>query len=244
MSHLHVVPYRVTRCPPSGEAMSRKREKQRESKRELARQLGVDPDEVPEELRSHARVSEPEMKARLTVRRAKRGLFRRARRLALHVALFVVDAAGPRLARFLSLRGATKSVPGDVALTIAEDRGEEKVRYTRPGHFLILALVVEGGDDDEDIAHASALADVARLRVDVGDGPQPLGRLGAARLERPAGARLFIDDKPVPEGADLTFHAAAARSVAAAHRVHETIELPLASVDGALEATLALDLRV
>lgn len=224
--------------------MSRKREKQRESKRELARQLGVDPDEVPEELRSHARVSEPSLKCALTVTRARRGFLRRARPLALHVALFVVDAAGARLARLQSLRGLATSVPGPVELTPALERGEDKVRYTRPGHFLLVALVVEGAEEAENVAHATALADVARLRVDPGDGPRAPGKLPAAHLETPSAARLFVDDTALPAGAAFTFVASAVRSVPAVHRVHETVELSLASADSAFAATLAVDLRV
>lgn len=224
--------------------MSRKREKQRESKRELARQLGVDPDEVPEELRSHARVSEPSLTSALTVTRARRGLLRRARPLALHVALYVVDASGARLARLQSLRGLAKSVPGTVDLSSAIERGEDKVRYTRPGHFLVVALVVEGAQEAENVAHAAALADVARLRVDPGDGARAPAKLPAARLETPSAARLFVDDTPLPAGAELTFVAGAVRTVPAVHRVHETVELPLASADGTFAATLTLDLRV
>jgi hypothetical protein len=123
--------------------VSRKREKQRENRRELARQLDVEKGEVPGELLAHARVSEPEVAPSLVLREVKRGLLARAKPSELRIEVHVVDTTGARLAQTLVFAGAaTKS--GDVALTRVSVEGEQQIRYTRPGTFVILASFAEG----------------------------------------------------------------------------------------------------
>jgi hypothetical protein len=214
----------------------------------MARQLGVDADAVPDELRSHARVSEPLLEARLAVDRARRGLFQRARPLSIHVLLAIVDASGPRLARLCSWSATARR--GEVALTLLAQEGEERVRYTRPAHFLVVALATEGAAPENDERHRVALAAVAQLRIAVppsaGEAKtiDALGRGGLAALEAPAAVRLFTGAEPLVDEAALTFVAAAVQSVPAVHRVKTTLALPLASADARLRATLLIDARL
>lgn len=227
--------------------MSRKREKQRESRRELARQLGVPADDVPEELRSHARVCEPEVALTVEVVTARRGLLARALPLDVHAALFVVDAAGIRHVRSQHLRG--RGGPGDVVLApVSAARGEVKVRYHRPGHFFLVVLVTEGASDAEARDHAGSLTDPTRLLLELPSGRGTLREVTSPALERPTRAELALADAGVgrrfPEGIALRFSAAAALRVPAAHRVQETLELPLLSRDGRFEARARVALRL
>lgn len=214
--------------------MSRKREQKREQKRELARQLGVDKDDVPAELQAHARVTEPEVKLALDVDAAKRGLLTRAHPLHVFAALYVVDAQGARFVRVVSMRAepvraATRAVPLHALL----ERGEDKLRYTRPGRFVVVALAIEAPEDPA-APHAvvDALTDVAAMRAVID---------ASARVEEPRS--IDVPDAVRTYGAKATFTAASFVSIAAAHRVQDTARMPLV-VDDKLKATLAVSLRL
>ena len=226
--------------------MSRKREQQRESRKELARQMGVHVDEVDESLRAHARVTEPTFDARLHVQEAKRGWFKKAEPLALHVALHIVDGSGARLARAQSFRGMADTVPGDVVLTAGDVRGPDKLRYTRPGHFLVLALVTEGAALDAQERHAAALCDPAVQVIAGGETCGLASRiLAAARFEQPHLARFMQKEHVVVDRAIETtvrFVGGALLALPAVHRVQETVSLSLVDVD--FRATLSLALRL
>jgi hypothetical protein len=225
--------------------MSRKREEKRENKRELARHLGVDASEVPDDLRAHARVTEPSLSLALHGDRVKRGLLTRAGPLAVHAALYVVDGGGPRLARLVSARG--KLGEGAVALADVTQQGDERVRYTRPGSFVLVALLTEGADAAAQAAHVAALSDARALRVVVDGAARALSDEAVKRAAAPVCIAAVVAGasgaSASPAGAALTFAASALVCVPAAHRVHETVRLPL--VDGdRLRATLVVDLRV
>src|SRR4051794_39781284 len=119
--------------------MSRKRERSREDKKELARQVGGRAEDVPAELREHARVCTPTLRPTLAVQRQGLGLLRRKGPLSLHLALYLVDRAGVRLVRRQTLTGPPAAEEGD----------EERVRYTRPAHFLLVALLTEGATAEQ-----------------------------------------------------------------------------------------------
>src|SRR4051794_36455072 len=112
--------------------MSRKREKQRDSRRELARQLDVDPEDASvDDLVAKQRVTDTSLVPSLDLVRVKRGLLARPKPVTLQIALYIVDAAGARLATVSTYRGApTKK--GAVPLERVSQRGDAKVRYARP----------------------------------------------------------------------------------------------------------------
>jgi hypothetical protein len=226
--------------------MSRKREQQRESRKELARQMGVHVDEVDDTLRAHARVTEPTLDATLTVHEAKRGWFKKAEPLALHVVLHIVDGSGSRVARAESFRGVAERVPGDVVLTAGEVRGPDKLRYTRPGHFVVTALLTEGALDDAASRHAAALVD-PRVQIVAGGETCALTSrvLAGARFEQPQLARFLLDGRVVVDKVletTVRFVAGSTLTIPAVHRVQETVALTL--IDEGFRATLALALRL
>jgi hypothetical protein len=226
--------------------MSRKREKQRESKAELARQLGDATNDVDaDDLRARPRVCEPRLKASLSIARADRGLFSALRGkegpLHLSLVLFVVDAAGARLARAQRLRGPVGASKGDVALTVSADDGPEKVRYSRPGSFVLLALLTEG---DADATGSAAALESGAVRVVVEDVARAVSDTALVRLPAPRGAHFVVGDTVLASGATVRFSAGAVAAVPAAHRVSDDFALPLNSADGKLQATLTVSLRV
>jgi hypothetical protein len=176
------------------------------------------------------------------VQQAKRGLLARAAPLAVHAAVFVVDASGARLMRAVSSKGVASKVPGAVALDVVVERGEEKLRYTRPAHFVFVVFVTEGASDDASAMARAAIADVARLRVVVDGKALDVGAPALARIDSPRAADLRDGDARLDEGA--RFSAAAVLARAAVHRVQETLALPLASADGKLAATAHLRVRL
>ncbi|MDP2340055.1 MAG: hypothetical protein Q8O67_03790 [Deltaproteobacteria bacterium] len=223
--------------------MSRKRDKQRGNRKELARQIGVKGSEVPDALLANERVTQPDLKLSLVVQQAKRGWFKGAQPLAVHAVLFVVDAGGARLARLVSARGLIKKT-GDVALTIAETRGDDVIRYRRPGHFVVVALLTEGPDDALAHKHAAALADVKTLRVVVDGKTLGPGDSSLSRIDQPRAVTLEHANAAIVDVTDAQFFAASTMGIPAAHRVQEIVELPLITVDGALKATLSVALRL
>lgn len=225
--------------------MSRKRDAKREAQRELARQLGVSKDAVPEELRAHARVTQPELRATLDVAEAKRGLLTRKRPFVAHVALYVVDAAGARLAKSARFDGMIERVPGEHALhEVVADGARELVRYTRPGHFVALVLGLEGGEPALHDAIAKGLADADGLTIALEASVVHVGDRAMGKVEEPRAVELAHAGRSLLPADGITFGAAAAMSIAAAHRVHVTPRLPLHSQDGRLHATLLLDCRL
>ncbi len=227
--------------------MSRKREEQRENRREVARQLGVSGKDVPTSLLENERVTEPRVLPSLAVQTLKRGFLQKPGPMVLHVALYVVDGAGPRTVRQL-VRGATLERPGEVSLvmTPAPDAGDDTVRYRRPGHFVVVALLTETPPKQPDDvaafakAHATALGNATALRIGL-DGKllavddDAIRKVGAAR-----GCALEL----VTDLAAFTFVAAGVLAIAAVHRVNETVTLPLSTSDQKLVATLSLALRL
>lgn len=231
--------------------MSRKREKQRAARRELDRQLeqaGVDDSALAEQLRAQPRVCEPEFDVRLSVERARRGLFRFAKPLAVHVALFVVDSGGPRRVRFRALRGEARQVPGDVRLDVVHEQGEQRIRYARPGHFIAVILVLEGGPplaaDDAVGPTLAALADPARVRIDLGSGGVGVGELAPASLEAGRHATILLDAEDPVARADVTMGAASVVAIPAVHKVRTEVALPIASVNDRLRATAMLSIKL
>ncbi len=224
--------------------MSRKRDEQREKRRELARQVGVKGSDVPEALLANERVTEPSLKGSLSVQQARRGWFKRAGPLAVHAALFVVDGAGARLARLWSARGHIDRVPGDIPLTLAETRGDDVIRYRRPGHFVVVVLLTEGVSAADAVRHAAALADAATLRVVVNGKSFGPGDSAIARWETPKAASIESGGAALVDVTAVQFLAAAVAGIPAAHRVQEIVAVPLVSADGALSATLSVALRL
>lgn len=129
--------------------MSRKREEKREQKRELARQLGVAGKDVPTSLLEHERVCEPKLVVDgLDVAVRKRGFFESKVPLVVVVGLFVVDRTaaktGARLVR--QVRCDVGVVSAGVSVDVSKKAdvvGDERVRYHRPGHFVVVALAAE-----------------------------------------------------------------------------------------------------
>lgn len=229
--------------------MSRKREEQRENKRELARQLGVSGKDVPTTLLENERVTEPRILPSVSLQSVKRGFLAKAGPATLHVALFVVDGSGPRLVRQLQ-RSATLSKPGEIALaaTDVRDEGDDVVRYRRPGHFVVVALLTEAQPKGVDAAaasralakqHALALGDPKTLRV-VLDGKGHA--IDDDVIRRCDPARGCVVD--VAGAESLSFVASAVLGIAAVHRVNETVMLPLSTSDGKLTATLSVAVRL
>lgn len=231
--------------------MSRKRDKTKEQKAELARQLGVkvsDLDKGSDELRAQERVCSPTLKASLDVQRAGLGLLRRPGPLALHLALYLVDKSGARLVRQQVLTGSAKKVPGPASLGPVDTGFEdERVRYARPAHFLLLAMATEGASDAEVNAHAVAFAFAASKRLTLelasesATEARPLDdRTFAARFEEPRSVRLLLDGAPLFSPASV----AAVVSLPGVHRTREQLELELASPNTRLHGTVSVDLRL
>jgi hypothetical protein len=225
--------------------VSRKRDAKREAQRELARQLGVAKEAVPEELRAHARVTQPELRATLDVAEAKRGLFTKKRPFVAHVALYVVDAAGARLARSARFDGMIERVPGEHTLhEVVADGARELVRYTRPGHFVALVVGLEGGEPALHDAIAKGLTDPEGLTIALQASVVHVGDRAMGKVEEPCGVELAHAGRPLLPSEGVTYGASAALSIAAAHRVHVTPRIPLHSHDGRLHASLLLDCRL
>ena len=234
--------------------MSRKREKQRGDRRELARQLDVDADDVPDDLLAHGRVSEPELEPALTKLDVKRGLFKKAKDLHVDVALYVVDGSGTRLARhgrfhapphkdsdtgpivltLLALPAPpTSSTSSSTSSTSALPAAEGKVRYTRPGHFVVVAVVSEGSVDGG-AATSALLAEPAGVRVDLDGAERAIAELRHVHVAR--GARV------VGAGDGASFVAGGVVALAAVHRVQTVIDVPLSG--DRIAATMSLKLRL
>ena len=223
--------------------MSRQRDRQREDKKELARQLGITSSDVDDDLRSHARVCEPSWKVELVVDDIRRGLLQRARPLALHLALFVIDHGGPRLALAQSFAGPpTKK--GTVSLTPGSSVGPHKVRSHRPGSFVVVALLPEGAGDDESALHGRLCADPGLQLRRLGDGAAPLAlsapALRTATFEEPHAVDILHGNDVVGGAGRARFCAAVVCTVPAAHRVSTTMKLPLLDKRGRATAHVAL----
>lgn len=224
--------------------MSRKRESQREHHRELARQLGVSGKDVPAALLDHERVTEPTMAPVLSVDVVKRSFFSKSEPGALHLALFVVDQAGARCCRRASFacvlaRGAVPLLIDDAEGDEGDEHNEKVVRYRRPGHFVLLAVLCEGGSAQ---ARRGAGHDLRHLEnksglVHVDGAPLTLASTTMARLGVPT-ALTFASEQA------FVFSAAAAVSVPAVGRVKTTLSLPLHSADHRLKASADVDVRL
>jgi hypothetical protein len=219
--------------------MSRKREQQRENRRALARQLGVHGKDVPTKLLDNERVTEPELKVTgLQVHEVKRGFFEKAPPATLHVALFVVDGAGVRCCRRVAFETTLAKGAATLAAQALDDDFDDVVRYRRPGRFVFVAALVEGGTHEARAALGAHLVD-----DDVGllvDGaPAGLDDDAVARLTRPRTVGLGIF-----AGAGFAREAAAVVSVDVVDRVRTTLPLPLDSADGRLRAAVAVDVRL
>jgi hypothetical protein len=144
--------------------VSRKREEKREQKRELARQLGVAGKDVPSSLLEHERVCEPKLVVdALDVAVRKRGFFEAKVPLVVVVGLFVVDRTaaktGARLVR--QARVDVGVVSAGVSVDVAKKAdvvGDERVRYHRPGHFVVVAVAAEAAVDAGVLAGVDAAA--------------------------------------------------------------------------------------
>lgn len=230
--------------------MSRKREKTKEQKAELARQLGVkarELDAIGDTLRAQERVCSPTMKASLTVTKAGLGLLRRRGTLTLHLALYLVDKSGVRLVRQQLLTGTAAKFPGPALLTFgAAAEHEERIRYSRPAHFLLVVILTEGGSEAEARAHSDALKEITRLSLELSfDNAVRRLTLGdkafaAERLEAPHAARVSLDDTPIAAPS----LAASVLSLPGVHRSKEQVEIELRSPDERLCATASIDLRL
>ena len=222
--------------------MSRKREAQRDSRRTLAEQLGVKGTDVPERLLENERVTEPELRAHLDIDVAKRGLFKAPGALDVHLVLFVVDKAGPRIARRLSLRGASGRAPCAAVLSHTTTPLDHVVRYRRPGHFVLVALCTEGASSATDSVHAQALTD-PRLHIVVAGSRYSIKDTALSKVTATS-AQLTLASNAVIATTDVLFAGAAVVGIAAAHRVNETVVLPIKSDDARFEARLAVTLRL
>ena len=219
--------------------MSRKREQQRENRRTLARQLGVHGKDVPEKLLDNERVTEPELKvASLVVHEAKRGFFEATAPTTVHVALFVVDAAGVRCCRRAAFSTTLQKGTATLAPVDFDGDFDDVVRYRRPGRFVVLAALVEGGLDEArravgercSAADATVVVDGTTVALD--------GEVVARSAEpRAVGLAAFA-------GAGFVHAAAAMVAVDAVDRVRRTLALPLSSGSGKRSATLTLDVRL
>jgi hypothetical protein len=218
--------------------MSRKRERQRETQRELARQLGVGVDDVPDAVRDHARVSEPELQVALASVTAKRGLFSRAQPLSLHVVVYVVDNSGVRVAHRTQLRAQSAGVP----LTLVESGGPARLRYARPARFVVVTAIAEGASEAENATVSRALeaADVSLARAE--GGAFALDDAAFARSE--AAVAVAVVHAGAPLFGEARFRAAMAVALPAVHRVHEERTFALASFDGAFRADVVVSLRL
>lgn len=223
--------------------MSRKREAQRDSRRTLAQQLGVKGTDVPEQLLENERVTQPELKAWLDVDVAKRGLFKAPGVLEVHLVLFVVDKVGVRVARQLSLRGAANKAAGAAALSATNTPSDHVVRYRRPGHFVLVAVATESVSSATGGVHPQALVDL-RLQIAAGATSYALKDPSLAKLSTPTSVQLSVAGADVVAAADVVFAGAAVVGIAAAHRVNETVVLPIKSDDGRFEARLSVTLRL
>lgn len=219
--------------------MSRKREQQRENRRTLARQLGVHGKDVPVNLLDNERVTEPELKvASLVVHEAKRGFFEKTLPATLHAALFVVDAGGVRCCRRAAWSTTLHKGTATLLPVALDDDCDDVVRYRRPGRFVVLAALVEGGSDEARgaVGERCAAEDVAVV-VD--------------------GSTFALDDDVIartttPRPVDLAFVAGAGFLQAASalvaidvvDRVRTTLALPLSTADGKRRTTLTLDVRL
>ncbi len=222
--------------------MSRKRDKQRESRRELARQIDVEDADVPGDLLARGRVCEPEVAATLSLKAVRRGFLRRPGTAAAAVALYVVDSGGARLARLFLLSAPSAKAPAEIALRGGPVRGEEKVRYTRPGRFVAVAVVAEVADADAFRVAVDGLGDAERVHISVDDAGEarPVAAVSADRaLETPRRCSVRLGEAVTPETS-----AGAVVVIPASHRVQRRVEMPLAAADGHLEARLLLDVRL
>ena len=200
--------------------MSRKREEKREQKRERARQLGVAGKDVPSSLLEHERVCEPKLVVdALDVAVRKRGFFESKVPLVVVVGLFVVDRTaaktGARLVR--QVRCDVGVVSAGVSVDVSKKAdvvGDERVRYHRPGHFVVVALAAE------------AAAEAAAFDVSV--------------LAGVDAAAIATDGALVVVGA----FAAAGVVVDAVTTVKEALVVPLTSADGRFAAALRLHVKL
>ena len=222
--------------------MSRKREHQREQSRALAQQLGVQAAAVPEELRAHPRVCSPTLDVTLVVTRSARGLLKPTGPFVLHLLLVVIDSAGVRVARQLCLDAAIARLPGQAALTPRGSTDHTRVRYTRPGWFRLLGVFTAGATAVQGDAIRAALAVPEAVRVDAGGVHARLLGDGVAASSVPLSVQLPAVADAVTEGGVL--NAAVLATFAAAHRVDETLALPLADARGKLQATLTVRVRL
>ena len=193
---------------------------------------------MPDEIIDKERVTEPELSVRLEIDVAKRGMFKSPGTIDVHLVLLVVDNRGARVARRLSLRGNGRAGCAAV-LSTTTPKQTEVVRYRRPGHFVVIALVTEGASDASDALHAAALLD-DKLQIVVDGVARARGDRGLDSVG-PAPASLRLGGVDVLAG-DALFAGAAVVGIAAVHRVNDTVVLPIGSGDGRFEARLAVTL--
>jgi hypothetical protein len=154
--------------------------------------------------------------------------------------LLVVDASGPHVLRSLHL-SAPPIRRGAVAFTLVSDSGRDKVRHTRPAHFLLLARLVEGAADIDISAMNTALADVAHVKVQLDGAPIGLTDRLLQGVVAPAGVRFWHADQVLLTSG--RFDAGCVLCRPAVHRLQETVEAPLTSRDGRLLCTMRLSVR-
>jgi hypothetical protein len=220
--------------------MSRKREQQRENRRTLARQLGVHGKDVPTRLLDNERVTEPEVKlVSLVVHQAKRGFFEKAAPATLHVALFVIDAAGARCCRRATFSTTLHKGTATLVPVAVDDDFDDVVRYRRPGRFVVLTALVEGGGHDARLALGQRWVDDDGATVLVDGASAALHGDVVTRTTSPRMVEL-----PASFGAGFLHAASALVAIDVVDRVRATLALPLSSADGSRTATLTLDVRL
>jgi hypothetical protein len=220
--------------------MSRKREQQRENRRTLARQLGVHGKDVPSKLLDNERATEPELKlTSLVVDEVKRGFFEKAVPAMAHVALFVVDASGVRCCRRASVSTTLSKGAAALSPIALDDDFDDVVRYRRPGRFIVLGALVEGGTADARAALGARWVDDDDAVVVVDGATVALDSDAVARVQTPRAVALAD-----PAGAGFAHAAAAIVTVDVVDRVRATLALPLSSSDGKWKTTLTLDVRL
>ena len=220
--------------------MSRKREQQRENRRTLARQLGVHGKDVPTKLLDNERVTEPALKVvSLVVDDVKRGFFEKPAPATLHTALFVVDAAGVRCCRRSAASTTLAKGTATLSPLALDDDLDEVVRYRRPGRFVVVTALVQGGTPEARDALGETWVDDDDVAVVV-DGTR--AGLNGDVVARATTARAITLEAFA--GAGFAHAAGALVTIDVVDRVRASLALPLASSDGKWKTTLVVDVRL